>query len=276
VLKALNLLLFLQPSVATYASLEDPQHRLAASLRFLNYPLHMVPDPSTLFTMHGWYRRSGREWFSAELSNAQGMSGVLRVNRIASPDIAAGFKDPEASAQRFVLRAECTDDCVLRLSTADGASAQKRLGETRSAPFSVSLGRGTFHVDGADVRLNPMYERQRVDEWSRRVREWVLKSYEFLFMPVLAAGAAAFLWSSVVYWRTLVDNVCYVLAFASWIVVALRVLLLALVDATSMPVLLSTGYVAPAHYLMVAAVVFSMAGWCQLRARPAAGGKEHR
>jgi hypothetical protein len=124
-------------------------------------------------------------------------------------------------------------------------------------------------VEEAHVRPNPAYERQRVDEWSRHVRAWVLRSYEFVFLPILAAGAVAFLWSSVVYRRTVVDNVCYVLACAAWLIVALRVLFLALVDATSMPALNEAGYAAPAHYLVVAAAVFSMAGWYQLRARPA-------
>ena len=268
-LKVLDLLLFLRPPLEIYHSDDDP-YPLAASLRFLNYPLHTRPDVPALFTMHGWYRRSGREWFSGELKHARGMPVALRVDRVASPDIAARFKDADAVAQRFVLRAECTDDCVLRLSTADGAYVEKQLGETRRAPFSVPLGQGTFHVDVADVRPHPMYEQRRVDEWSRRVREWVLRRYELPFMPALVAGAAAFLWSSVVYWRTLAGNVCYVLALASWLLVSVRVLLLALIDATSMPILGFTGYVAPAHFLMVAAAVLSIAGWCQLRAEPAA------
>jgi hypothetical protein len=272
-LTAFELLLFLRPLVEPNTTIEEP-HRLAGSLRFLNYPRHRVPDAPILFTLHGWYRRSGREWFSAELDNPRGSPGAVRVSRIASPDLAARFKDPEAVAQRFVLHAECTDDCVLRLVTADGATAQKTLGETRKTPFSVPLGRGTFHVDAVDARPDPTYTQQPVDQWSRRVREWILKRYEVLFVPVLVAGAAAFLVSSVVFWRTVVGKVCWVLAFALWAAVASRVLFLAVVDATSMPVLGFAGYFAAAHFLMVAAAVLSIAGWLQLQVPPAAGGEE--
>jgi len=271
-LKALDLLLFLRPPLEVYSSADEP-YALATSLRFLNYPLHTLPDPPSLFTMHGWYRRSGREWFSAELKDPRGAPGSLRVDRVASPDIDARAKDPDAVAQRFILRAECADDCVLRLSTADGTSVDKRLGDTRRAPFDLRLGPGAFHVDATDVRPNPMYERRRVDEWSRRAREWVLRNYALAFIPVLVAGAAAFLWSSVVYWRTLAGHVCYVLALAAWMLAAARLLLLSFIDATTMPLLSFTGYVAPAHYVTVAAAVLSIAAWCQLRAEPATSGE---
>ena len=265
--RAFDLLLFLRPPLALSPTVEDP-HRLAASLRFLNYPLHTRPDgaaATSLFTMHGWYRRSGRDWFSAELADPRGIPASLQLKRAESPDIVAGFKDPEAFAQRFVLRADCADDCLLRLATADGRSAEVRLGDTRRWPFTLRLGQGTFHVDVTDARPDPMHERQRVDEGSRRVREWVLGWYAYLLVPVLIAGAAAFLTSTVWYGRTLAGNVCYVLAFASWTSVALRLLVLAIINATSMPVLNYAGYVAPTHVLTVAAAVLSLAGWRQLR-----------
>jgi hypothetical protein len=196
----------------------------------LNYSLHVLPNTSALFVMHVWYRRPGGDWFSAEVNNTRGKPMPVLLNRLDSPDIAPAFKDPAAGAQRFVLRFESADDCVLNLSTAPGRSSRRSSAKCRGR-LQHSGGARSFHVDVADVRPNPMYERQRVDEWSRRFHGWILGNYELLFVPVLVPAQGRSCCRPP--YTSLIDKVCYMVAFAAWVLVSTRVLLLA--SSTSAP-----------------------------------------
>ncbi len=248
-----------------------PDELLAASLRFLNYPLHTPPSDSLLgaptFTLNGWYLRSGREWFSVSARMPDGLPAEVQVQRIASPDIQEGFKDPDASQQRFFLRTRCVEQCIMTFQTATGAKVEQSLAELQRGLVGFDFEK-TAHlvVESAAMWPNPAYVKTPFDEICRRVREAILTNYRFLSLPIYVLGAIAFAMASIIYMRRMMGNVCYVLALASWLLVFARASLLVLIDATTFPALFPF-YLAPAYFLLISASVLSLAAWLQLSGR---------
>ncbi len=69
--------------------------------------------------------------------------------------------------------------------------------------------------------------------------------------------------ASVFYRRKAVDEVCYVVGVACWLLVFVRMTLLILIDATSFPAI--TGfYIAPAYFLLMGGAVLFCACFLNL------------
>jgi hypothetical protein len=265
-LDALNLLLLLKPPLQLNPSV-GPEELLAADLRFLNYPLHTQPAGATaalpLYVLSGWYYKSGHDWISVTAKAPSGSPVDIRVERTASPDIQAGSKDPAASDQRFMIRARCTDDCLLTFVTLDGAKLEKPLADFIRGSVGFDFGGGHIHVDSAAIHPNPTYVKTPIEAGCDLVRKAILTYYHLLFVPLLVLGALAFLAATFMYPRIAVTNVTYILALVSWLLVFLRASLLVLIDVTSFLALLGFR-LAPAHYMLVSGAVLSCAAWLQL------------
>jgi hypothetical protein len=237
-------------------------------LRFLNYPLYARskndPEAGDNYTFTGWYHNSGRDWITVAAKMPDGSAANVDIDRLESPDLSTNFKDPSASQQRFSIRTDCTDDCVLTVEGSDGARLEKRLAELRNQPGSFNVGTGTFHIDSRTVLPNPT--ESAADRFFGRVRAAVLKAYPYIFLPTLFVGLLAFLAATLVSPRKTAFNGCYAIALTWWLVVFLRVTSLSLIDAVSFPAV--TGlYIGPAHFALVCAVVFSCAAWLQVSLR---------
>jgi len=263
----LDQFLLLRPSLASQDSSGDEQV-LGAALRFLNHPRHTksmdMSAMSDRYVLSGWYLKSGGQWISPTVRDPNGTPISLDFERRPSPDLTA--VDREAVAQRFILLVACSDACVLHLETPDGIRVEMRFAELRGhPPIVVPVGNGTFYIDSVEV--NSREEKPTNSEkLAGRLREFVVRNYAFCFIPILSLGVAGFLVSTVLYWRNAVWNTCYVLALACWVFVFTRALMLVLISATSMYSL--TGqYNGPAHDLMVAASMLSIAAAVQLFAR---------
>jgi hypothetical protein len=241
---------------------------LALNLRFLNYPLHTRPSRSSLglptFTLNGWYLKTGHEWFSVSAKMPDGLPAEVHVQRTASPDLQEGFKDPEASQQRFVLRTHCVEQCMMTFQTESGAKVEQSLAQLRPALIGFDFG-GSAHliIESVAMQPNPAYVSTRFDELCRRIREAVMTNYRFLSFPIYGFGAIAFAAATVIYRRRALGNICYVLALASWLLVFTRTSLLILIDATTFPALFPF-YLAPAYFLLISASVLSLAALLQL------------
>jgi hypothetical protein len=258
VLYAIELLLFHeQPRVDAHLSTGD-KNLFAVNLQFLNHPRHTpsVDIPRALI-VHGWYYRSGTDWISARIRSAAGLDNFA-FERLQSPDVAAHFHDAAAVAQRFVFRSACGDDCVLELSTPDGVAAQRTFAELRRAPFNFSLGRGFVQIETAEEEIDPAYLAQRQTELARRARDALVHAYSYILTPLALIGLVAFLLTFAVYWKQAIVNTCLLMAGALWLFVFCRIALLVLVDVTSFPAI-EFNYLAPAHFLMVSASLFSIA-----------------
>jgi hypothetical protein len=136
------------------------------------------------------------------------------------------------------------------------------LGEIASVPFVIKIGEGEVTVDLVEARPNPAYELTASQRTAVTKRAFVLDHYQAFWFPVLLIGAVAFLVSSF-FWRRMFENVCYVLALASWTLVVSRAGVLIFVDANVFPAL-QPSYLTPAYFALVSAAVFSIAALLQL------------
>ena len=171
-----------------------------------------------------------------------------------------------ASFQRYTIKVDCNDQCVLRAEAPDGSRVERRFVDLASAPLGIPLGAGTLYVDQALSADAEQYRVIRADAVAARLRLLTLRFYKYLFIPVLVLGALAFVAATLFYWRTAAGNVCYVMALAAWVIAFTRAALLLLIAATSFPV--TAQYMAPAYFMLVSGAVLSGAAWLQLR-----GGK---
>jgi hypothetical protein len=183
--------------------------------------------------------------------------------RRGSPDIQQGSKDHDASNQRFLLFTRCSDDCVLQLQTPEGETIQKTLGELRKAPIGFDFGTGHVHVDSTDFQPDPEYTPSKFDRLCGHIRNAVMISYSWVFLPILAIGFIAFLVSALVYWKRAVWNICFVMALVCWGLAYMRTTLLLLIDSSSFPAF-NPFYLAPAYFMLVSGAVLSIAALLQL------------
>jgi hypothetical protein len=275
--ESLNHLLLLNPPLQLSNSFGGHEVLFQSTLRFLNYPLYGKRDGETQHTdyyeINGWYMKSGTAWFAASLRDPAGLSGELKLVRRASPDLARN--EPDATQQRFTLNIHCSDDCLLRLETPDGAAMEKPLRDFRGrATFAMSLGTGTFYVESTEIRPDPNGTVRLADRVAQSIREFVLKNYKFVFVPVLALGLAGFL-GALLFWTRFATNGCFIIALTCWTLVFVRLTMLVLITATSMFAFHGT-YHGPACSLLVSASVVSIAAFLQLagyRAQREAGNR---
>jgi hypothetical protein len=101
---------------------------------------------------------------------------------------------------------------------------------------------------------------------SDQVRQAVLSSYAYVFVPVLTIGFILFLATSFLHWRRIFFNVSYILALCSWILVVIRTSMIVLIAATSFPAL-NPLYLWRAQIFLVSGALFSCAAWLQLSGR---------
>ncbi len=255
------------------ASSDGNEVELEAFLRFLNYPRHTKSqDVAGLFTVwiSGWYYRSGADWLSLSVVSADGSAANAQLKRKKSPDIATHFADNLAAFQRYTINVECNDQCVLRAEAPDGSRVERRFVDLASAPLGIRVGAGTLYVDRAVSAGEEQYRVIRADAVAAHLRLLTLRSYKYLFIPVLLLGALAFVAATLFSWRTAVGNVCYVMALTAWVIAFTHAVLLLLIAATSFPAL-NVHYMAPAYFMLVSGAVLSGAAWLQLRDRRVVG-----
>ena len=152
--------------------------QIDAALHFLHYPSYTSSSAGldTTYSLSGWYYKSGRKWLWAAVKAQDGSSVEVGVARNASQDLQTGFKDPEASHQRFVITTRCNDACTLELQSQDGETIQKKLAEFRHGSIGFYLGSGSVYVDDTAV-ANMVGATRSIGAASARVQasrfEWV-------------------------------------------------------------------------------------------------------
>ena len=271
-LDALKMLVWIKPPLQIFPSWGN-EELLSGTLKFLHHPPYArsaeMPNETTFYVLQGWFYKSGGDWFSASVEDASGVPVDFRFSRRGSPDIAKAKDDPAAHSQRFTIETKCNEKCSLHVYSSDNIEAKLILGGTRKVPFGMELGRGALVFDHIEALQNPNALVPFNETLSRRIRETVFTYYDSVFFPFLMLGAATFLICTVLFWRAVLWNPCYVLALACWTLVLVRALLLVLIDITSFHAL-QTLYMSPAYFLQVSAVFFSIAALPQLACSPVA------
>lgn len=201
---------------------------------------------------YGWFYDPGNAWLRIHCPS----NGYMRdVERRESPDISAHFADPSAGDRRFDMDVPPDADCVLEAGSGGTYVHVVDIAELKEARMSLPVGDGTLYVDnvGEGIDVDAV-----VPAGALAWKQCFHRAYG-MFMPWLAgAGALAFL---LVALRAIVRRELeplFVLACASWALVASRIVLLALVDMSSFPAL-NVQYLQPAFPLVVLGAVASLA-----------------
>ena len=237
---------------------------LSQALHFLHYPLHTRSrDWFTTYTFSGWYYSSGSDWISIAVRKSDGSAADVQFARYDSPDIAAHFNDNYASRQRYVIQVACDARCVLQLHKPDGNLVSQEFEKLLKAPIAIAVGKGIFYIDSAAPVAEVAYQLTPADAAASRIRAAVFALYKYLFVPFFILGAIAFAIATLSSGRRALGNVCYVMAFASWLLALSRFGFLLLVAATSFPAIMMH-FMAPAYFMLVCGAVFSCAAWLQL------------
>ena len=262
---ALSLLIMVQPPLQLNESM-GKEIELAAALKFLNRPLYArSPDlAGANLVLSGWYYKSGRDWKSLVVESANGTLVQQKIVRNPSPDIQKAMKDPEASEQRFTLETVCDDNCVLKIDIGDGHVLEKKIREIRGGATHMKLNGYILHIDS--IAMDDPFAPTKTERACDRVRTFLMSHYSWVSIPLLVAGGLSFLLATVLYWRVVMLNACYIAALVSWLLVFLRASLVVLIDSTSFPAVNGL-YLSPAHFLLMSGAVLSCAALLNL-ARP--------
>jgi hypothetical protein len=127
----------------------------------------------------------------------------------------------------------------------------------------MALGSGRINFDAAGSELSELFAPARRNTISYRVREMIMRNYEFVRVPLLVAGLIA-AFGCLVWRRRAILNPAYVLGLTMWALAASRILLIALLDATFVTTI-NPVYLAPTGFVMTAGAVLSIGAWLQLR-----------
>lgn len=239
---------------------------IALNARFLNGPPLMPPSETGLMQLEGWYykRERGGTWLTVHTREADGKAGDVLLERRASPDLVSAFHDESASFQRFRLVVACSAQCVIELKSDDGSTEIVTIDNPATHRRQISLGTGVVHFDsisaasGATSTL--LDGRARLTNHIHTLAQTTYRA----FLPwLLALSLIAFAVSVLlaIFKRGLPISLC--MAAVLWTLVASRVALLGVVDATSFSAVIPL-YLIPAYYGSVLAAVLSLAAMFQL------------
>lgn len=232
---------------------------VANSLRFLNNPSPVVIAGEA--GLSGWFHGSGAEWFSIVVKRHNGSQVNARLERRASPDIAAHFHDPLATSQRYHIGVDCDQRCIIEIHVDKRAKTEIGFAQLANAPITIELGPAILYVDSA--AFSSTTPPTQASAAALELRAVVLTAYRYVLVPVAALGLVSFAASTILYWNRVLRNACYVLAATSWLLVISRLAVLLAVDITSFHVL-RLDYMAPAQHILVCAAIFSCAALLQL------------
>jgi hypothetical protein len=262
--QTLSALLVIRPRVGIKSSARNAAD-IDKFARFLNDPLLELSGDQRAYALEGWFYSNSASWFAAALTQPDGTPVDVDVERLESPDVGEQLGDAAANRQRFSISAECNDDCMLSLIAEDGGKAELKLGDLLPPAPTLRTDDGHFHFDQASVGDGSSSTRSASGRAASDVRLAVLRFYSFLSIPILAIGAVAFAFTTIVFLPRLMESVVYLMAAGSWIFVLSRASLLMLIQVTSTPVgIMTPYYMAPGTFQLICAAVLSIAAWLDL------------
>ena len=261
--ETLSALLLIHPRIGIKAS-AGRTAEIDEFAEFLNDPTFLREGDERTYAIEGWFDSKGADWFAATLTRPDGAAADVDVERLGSPATAEQAGDT-AGRQRFLISAECSDDCVLSLTTDDGEKTDLKLGSVLPPDPDLTTDDGHFHFDPATASEGGSSRRAATARVASDVRLAVLRFYSFLSVPILAIGLVAFAFTTIAFFPRLMESVVYVIAASSWIFVLSRAGLLMLIQVTSTPVgIMTPFYMAPATFQLICAAVLSIAAWLDL------------
>lgn len=246
----------------------DPQ-LYGKSLQLLNYPRTLDRNSKGgVLNMTGWFyknqfylnprdsnQKRARPEFEITGLTPDGRTIVDRFERLASPDIADTFQDPEANFNRFSVAIDCRHSCVsLRAqfdSEAIDFAVPEKAGHYKLAP-TITLYVDKIGYSGRLIQLSePMHF---VRDTLNTIRRIVYANFLWIILLVALASSTLYIFTDLLLKRT-VSHLSVALAVL-WGSVFTRSVLLTLVGISSFPVL--NYYVAPIMFLLIPTIIIGL------------------
>lgn len=245
------------------------QKKFLTTLIFLNHPNHFplggerrdrvdiekAPDIKVL--IEGWYydKKKGDAWFHTDFICPDKTNLKFSLDRTMSPDIVDHFHDPKASLQRFGILVEYKKDCRLVISNKSGDSLSLEMGKiVQAVPKSWMIGNAIIFTDSAT--MNPYNNEFRLSA-SYKIRSLIYKCYKTGFPMLIWIGFLSFLGGILLMWKKRTCSVLFALAGACWILIAVRIAILVLIDISTFPAD-EYHYLLPAYLLLCIAPILSI------------------
>jgi hypothetical protein len=221
-----------------------------------------MPTPNNLevrTTITGWFSDKAGSWIALSCPGSDGgKDQSIEIDRLSSTDVAVRLDDKTITNNRFSFTVPKMQQC--KLSLREAGSLQIGVpGDLREITGSRSLGFDTWlQIDSMDESSSDLTDSSLDESWATRAKPAQVKTYKFLLLTFTSLGLFAFIVFMVVsLLRRQRWKLSAILASSIWIMIASRILLLALVDVSSFPTITQL-YLRPIYPLMVIASVVSI------------------
>ena len=222
---------------------------------FLNFPRIKTFDPNHDMTVVGWYYDSqSAEWPLFKVYANDGRPIPSTITLRASRDLQQLFSDDSAGNNRFQLAFRCPDTCTIVAATTRGPELRLVLDRNRS--LSVASGKAKLYVDSVSGDVTSFVSPG--ERFAEAIRIGLVRLYNIVIPLILLGGAIAIVAASYRAVRMRTADPILVTAFAAWVLVATRIVILVLIDLSAFPAI-RIGYSSPAYFMAIIAAVVSMA-----------------
>jgi len=220
---------------------------------------HRPPKIEEQWTIiNGWYydSKKGDDWFQAGLNCPDHSVPMFQPDRSGSLDLVKHFNDVKAVRQRFWILVKYQKDCHLIISSSGLRRLNLNIEEIiKTVPKGWQSGTGQIFIDSAKV--NPFRGDIRI-RTSYKIRSKLYQVYQTGFPLLVWIGLMSFLGGIPLMWKRRTWPVLFALAATCWISIAVRIVILALIDISSFPAITSH-YLLPAYLLLCIAPILSIA-----------------
>jgi hypothetical protein len=241
---------------------QGPQPLITRAATFLNTQ-SIAPPTATAdrkYVFNGWYMDSKHGWFNLTSHNTENVADEVTVPRQESPDLVVAFGDAGASQQRFRLPILCSEDCSLEIRSDLGSSGSIRIKDLHGG-IAVPVGAGEFYLDSIEEIGSSSAAPDPRQNLAHAIRGIARQPYSlFGTFVMISAFVACLVVLCVPRWRRSLApryRIALLLALVAWVLVASRILGLALIHISLFPAVNSL-YMMPAYYLSVVATALSL------------------
>lgn len=219
---------------------------------FLGNPKTTLAPGEKKVSLSGWFYPNNEEWIVMNCS-VNGTKIKRAIDRMSSPDIAEGFKNPKANFQRFSIEVPDNEDCSI---TTDSLSSNE-------FPIKTLLDKPGFTKVGANGNLWILNTLKKdkddsVHELSSNLKKFLSNLYSLIIPTLVLLGAIAYsTYSFLALTRKLVFTDIFIVTTMLWTLFFSRIILLALVDISSFPAI-NILYMSAAFPILCLAALLSL------------------
>lgn len=233
-----------QPSLESTNGLDNTRAFLG-----LQHSTPLLRDETMILS--GWYYSKNHDWVFVKCFE-NGAMMVRNITRRNSGDVAAFFKDPKASMQRFILSIPKNTDCHIVTSLEKSSSIPIKSSAIKNGQH-FRLGDGDLHFD----TVEEVSKLKGISFLEFKI--YLINTYRLIMPLLVSLGLMSYLYCtiSILMLKRSCSDVFIICTFL-WILFISRVALLVIVDISSFPTINSPTYFSAAFSVLIVAAFLSV------------------